>query len=53
MSDERYLIAGANGCIGAWTVAQLIAEGAPVVALDASDDLHRLALLLATTRSPA
>ena len=43
---DRYLVTGANGCIGAWTVAQLAGEGAAVVALDASDDLHRLRLLL-------
>jgi UDP-glucuronate 4-epimerase len=43
---ERFLVTGAGGCIGAWTVAQLTREGAPVVALDASDDDHRLRLLL-------
>jgi nucleoside-diphosphate-sugar epimerase len=44
--QERFLVTGANGCIGAWVVAQLVAEGVPVVALDASDDDHRLKLLL-------
>jgi nucleoside-diphosphate-sugar epimerase len=43
---ERFLVTGANGCIGAWTVAQLTGEGVPVVALDASDDDHRLRLVL-------
>jgi UDP-glucuronate 4-epimerase len=43
---ERFLVTGAGGCIGAWTVAQLTREGTPVVALDASDDDHRLRLLL-------
>jgi UDP-glucuronate 4-epimerase len=43
---ERFLVTGAGGCIGAWTVAQLIRERTPVVALDASDDDHRLRLLL-------
>ena len=43
---ERFLVTGANGCIGAWVVAQLTAEGVPVVALDASDDDHRLRLVL-------
>ena len=46
MSEERFLVTGANGCIGAWVVAQLTGEGTPVVALDASDDDHRLRLLL-------
>lgn len=44
--DEHFLVTGAGGCIGAWVVAQLVAEGTPVVALDASDDDHRLRLLL-------
>jgi UDP-glucuronate 4-epimerase len=43
---ERFLVTGAGGCIGAWTVTQLVREGTPVVALDASDDDHRLRLLL-------
>ena len=43
---ERFLVTGANGCIGAWTVAQLTREAVPVVALDASDDDHRLRLVL-------
>ncbi len=46
MSEERFLITGAGGCIGAWVIAQLVGEGAPAVALDASDDDHRLRLLL-------
>jgi UDP-glucuronate 4-epimerase len=45
-SAERFLITGAYGCIGAWTVHQLLAEGVYVVALDLSVDLHRLQLLL-------
>ena len=44
--EERFLVTGANGCIGAWTVAQLTHEATPVVALDASDDDHRLRLVL-------
>ena len=44
--DERFLVTGAGGCIGAWVVAQLTAEQTPVIALDASDDDHRLRLLL-------
>jgi len=44
--EERFLVTGSNGCIGAWTVAQLVGEGTSVVALDASDDDHRLRLVL-------
>jgi UDP-glucuronate 4-epimerase len=46
MSEQRFLVTGAGGCIGAWVIAQLAREGTPVVALDASDDDHRLRLLL-------
>jgi UDP-glucuronate 4-epimerase len=44
--EERFLVTGANGCIGAWIIAQLTHEETPVVALDASDDDHRLRLVL-------
>lgn len=40
------LVTGAGGCIGAWIVRQLVAEGAPVVAFDLREDTRRLALLL-------
>lgn len=43
---ERFLITGANGCIGAWAVRQLVQESANVVALDVSNDTRRLELLL-------
>lgn len=45
-SPERFLVTGAHGCIGAWTVRQLVAEGVPVIALDASEAAYRLELLL-------
>lgn len=40
------LVTGAHGCIGAWTVGRLLADGAEVVIFDASDDPHRLRLVL-------
>jgi UDP-glucuronate 4-epimerase len=46
MSEERWLITGALGCIGAWTCRQLVREGHPVVAYDLSEDRHRLELVL-------
>jgi UDP-glucuronate 4-epimerase len=46
MSEERFVVTGAGGCIGAWVIAQLASEGVFAVALDASDDDHRLRLLL-------
>ena len=44
--EERFLVTGANGCIGAWVVHQLADEGVPVVALDLAEDLHRLRMLV-------
>lgn len=46
MSDERFLVTGAMGCIGAWAVRELVAEGTPVVVFDRSTDPRRLRLLL-------
>jgi UDP-glucuronate 4-epimerase len=44
--SERFLVTGANGCIGAWVVRQLVAEQVPVVAYDASPDSYRQRLAL-------
>ena len=44
MSSERFLVTGALGCIGAWTVATLVREGAGVVAFDLGTDDRRLRL---------
>lgn len=46
MSEERWLITGALGCIGAWTCRQLVREGHTVVAYDVGEDRRRLALVL-------
>jgi UDP-glucuronate 4-epimerase len=43
---ERFLVTGANGCIGSWIVHELLAEGASVVALDLNSDASRLTLIL-------
>jgi nucleoside-diphosphate-sugar epimerase len=45
-SAERFLVTGALGCIGAWTVRQLVREGVPVVAFDLGSDPRRLALMM-------
>lgn len=47
MSDERWLITGALGCIGAWTCRQLVREGHAVIAYDLGDDMRRLRLVMA------
>jgi len=43
---ERFLVTGALGCIGAWVVRQLVAEGVPTAVLDAGGSTHRLRYLL-------
>jgi UDP-glucuronate 4-epimerase len=43
---ERFLVTGALGCIGAWTVRGLVREGAQVVALDVGSDSRRLRLIM-------
>jgi UDP-glucuronate 4-epimerase len=42
---ERFLVTGALGCIGAWTVRLLVDEGVAVVAADVAGDPHRWRLL--------
>jgi len=44
--SERFLVTGALGCIGAWTVRRLVREGVPVVAFDSDADSRRLRLLM-------
>lgn len=46
MSEPRYLVTGALGCIGAWVVHELVSAGASVCSFDVSADRRRLALLL-------
>ena len=53
MTGERFLVTGAHGCIGAWVTRRLISEGADVVALDVSDDAHRLRMVLSESELAA
>jgi nucleoside-diphosphate-sugar epimerase len=46
MSDERFLITGALGCIGAWSCAQLVREDVPVVIYDLGTNTERLELVM-------
>ncbi|MCE2524776.1 MAG: NAD(P)-dependent oxidoreductase [Acidimicrobiia bacterium] len=46
MSDEHFLITGAMGCIGAWAVRHLAAEGAEMTLFDISTDDKRLRLIV-------
>ena len=41
---ERFLVTGALGCIGAWTCAELAAEGTEVVGFDLGTDDRRVRL---------
>ncbi len=43
---NTYLVTGAMGCLGAWTVHNLVAQGERVVAFDLSTDPFRLKLLM-------
>ncbi|MGI8420725.1 MAG: NAD-dependent epimerase/dehydratase family protein [Gaiellaceae bacterium] len=43
---SRFLVTGAFGCIGAWTVAELVGGGREVVTFDLAAEPRRLALLL-------
>ena len=45
-SNERFLVTGALGCIGAWTVRTLVREGVPVVAFDLGRDPRRIAQIV-------
>jgi UDP-glucuronate 4-epimerase len=44
VTAERWLVTGALGCLGAWTVATLVRDGAEVVAFDLATDDRRLHL---------
>jgi nucleoside-diphosphate-sugar epimerase len=46
VSDERFLVTGALGCVGAWTVRELIRQGTPVVAFDLGTNDRRLSQIL-------
>ena len=45
-SDERWLVTGAFGCVGAWTVRALVREGARVIGYDRPGEPHRLRLVM-------
>jgi UDP-glucuronate 4-epimerase len=46
MSAERFLVTGALGCIGAWTVRRLVREGVAVTAFDLGTDHRRLETIM-------
>ena len=44
--SERFLVTGALGCIGAWTVRELAREGSEPVAFDLGTDARRLRAIM-------
>ncbi|MCI0487546.1 MAG: SDR family NAD(P)-dependent oxidoreductase [Blastocatellia bacterium] len=46
MANKTFLITGAHGCIGAWTVKRLLEADASVVRFDRSPDARRLRLIM-------
>src|SRR5438046_1645515 len=46
MSEERWLVTGALGCIGAWCCRRLVREGHVVVGFVLGEDRHRPELIM-------
>ena len=46
MSDEKFFVTGALGCLGAWVVRNLIRERVGVTVYDLGSSQHRLELLM-------
>ena len=46
MPAEHFLVTGAFGCIGAWTVKRLVAAGVPVTTYDLPGEPRRLRLIM-------
>ena len=46
MSEERFLVTGALGCIGAWAVKRLLEQGVSVWTYDLGTSMHRLRLIM-------
>jgi UDP-glucuronate 4-epimerase len=46
MTQERFLVTGAMGCIGAWVVRVLVREGISTTVLDIAGNPHRLKLIM-------
>lgn len=46
MAEERFLVTGALGCIGAWVVRNLVRAGYPTAVLDVGGNPHRLKLIM-------
>ncbi len=51
--SEAYLVTGALGCIGAWTLHHLVKQGKRAVSFDLSDNRQRLDLLMSREEQQA
>ena len=52
-TEPTYLVTGAMGCIGAWTLYHLVQQGQRAISYDISSDRHRLDLLLSPEQQQA
>ena len=52
-NNSVYLVTGAMGCLGAWTLRHLVEQGKKTVSLDVSENRHRLNLRLAPQEQQA
>ena len=50
MKGEHFLVTGAQGCIGAWVIKNLLEMNYPVTAVDIDDRPIRLSLLIASAK---
>ena len=48
MSEERFLVTGAMGCIGSWVVRNLVQKGLNTTAFDLSTNKRRLELIMSS-----
>jgi len=46
MTNDRFLVTGALGCIGSWILRNLVREGTPVSTLDRGNNHQRLELIM-------
>lgn len=53
MAQKTFLVTGAMGCIGAWVLKHLAAQGKRAVAFDLSTDRHRLDWVLTAAEQAA
>jgi nucleoside-diphosphate-sugar epimerase len=49
VTDERFLVTGALGCVGAWTARELVREGTPVVGFDLGTNTRRIDQILSAS----